>query len=98
MTYSRNRAVVLAIVNGGMSIKDASTYFGIRTRWVRTLLQRFRTGGLEALQPRSTRPLTNPNKTPEHIRETIVELRHPTGKRNRILSHAVHHQKSANEA
>ena len=76
MTYSRNRAVVLAIVNSGMSIKDAATHFGISTRWAKTLLQRFRTGGLEALQPRSTRPLTNPNKTPEHIRNTIVELRH----------------------
>ena len=76
MTYSRNRAVVLAIVNSGMSVKDAATHFGISTRWAKTLLQRFRTGGLEALQPRSTRPLTNPNKTPEHIRETIVELRH----------------------
>ena len=54
MTYSRNRAVVLAIVNSGMSVKDAATHFGISTRWAKTLLQRFRTGGLEALQPRST--------------------------------------------
>ncbi|WP_239530371.1 helix-turn-helix domain-containing protein [Brevibacterium paucivorans] len=82
MTYSRNRAVVLAIVNGRMSIKDASTQFGIRTRWVRTLLQRLRTGGLEELQPRSARPLTRhslprnsnrwykflagPRRTPQH--------------------------------
>lgn len=76
MTYSRNRAVVLAIVNGGMSVKDASAHFDLSTRWVKTLLQRFRTGGLEALQPRSTRPLSNPNKTPEEVRTAIIKLRH----------------------
>lgn len=48
MTYSRNRAVVLALVNGGMSVKDAAAHFNLSTRWVTTLLQRFRTGGLEA--------------------------------------------------
>ncbi|MFL0576051.1 helix-turn-helix domain-containing protein [Brevibacterium luteolum] len=75
MTYSRNRAVVLAIVNGGMSVKDAADHFDISSRWIRTLLQRFRTGGLEALEPRSKRPLTNPNQTPAEVRETIVKLR-----------------------
>ena len=75
MTYSRNRAVVLAIVNGGMNVKDAADHFDISSRWIRTLLQRFRTGGLEALEPRSKRPLTNPNQTPAEVRETIVKLR-----------------------
>ena len=76
MTYTRNRAIVLAITDGGMSVKDAATHFGVSTRWLRTLIKRFRTGGLEALHPHSKRPHTNPNQTPEQLRETILALRH----------------------
>ncbi|MDR7293853.1 transposase InsO family protein [Pseudoglutamicibacter albus] len=67
---------MLAINDGGMSVKDAATHFGVSTRWIRTLLKRFRIGGIEALHPHSKRPHTNPNQTPEKLRETILALRH----------------------
>ncbi|MGH3073948.1 MAG: IS481 family transposase, partial [Gaiellales bacterium] len=39
------------------------------------LLRRYREGGLEALEPRSRRPRSNPSRTPDAIRERIVALR-----------------------
>jgi transposase InsO family protein len=39
------------------------------------LLRRYRGSGLDALEPRSRRPLTNPRRTPDAVRVRIVELR-----------------------
>ena len=40
-------------------------------RW----LTAYREGGEEALEPRSTRPKTNQNETPIHLKEKVLELR-----------------------
>ncbi|HEX6026676.1 MAG TPA: IS481 family transposase [Solirubrobacter sp.] len=39
------------------------------------LLARYRDGGLDALEPRSRRPKTTPQATPETVRERVIELR-----------------------
>ncbi|KAB1644841.1 IS481 family transposase [Gulosibacter chungangensis] len=75
MTYSKNRAIVLAIIEGGLSITDAATQFSVTTRWIRTLLSRYNTHGLEGLEPRSRAPHHNPNATPQPVRDRILELR-----------------------
>ncbi|MCT1449220.1 helix-turn-helix domain-containing protein [Corynebacterium sp. p3-SID1194] len=36
-----------------MSQAEAAEHFGVTTRWIRTLQQRHREGGYEALEPRS---------------------------------------------
>ena len=48
----------------------------ISTRWVYTLLARWRRHGELAYQPRSKRPLTNTATTDPHIQNRILELRH----------------------
>ena len=75
MTYSRNRTIVLAITQGHMTRRQAATEFGLSTRQIGRLLDQYRTGGLTALVPQSKRPLTNPNQTPDHVIEKILELR-----------------------
>jgi len=44
-------------------------------RWLRL----FKEGGIEALEPRSTRPKTCPNETSIHLKERIIDLRKGTG-------------------
>lgn len=54
---------------------EAAAEAGLSRRHLQRLLARYRAGGLEALKPRSRRPKTTPNQTPEPIRERVVELR-----------------------
>lgn len=75
MTTSRNRAIVLAITEGGMPITDAAAKFGITPRWTRELLHRYERDGLAGLEPRSRRPRSNPAATPDPIRADILRLR-----------------------
>jgi len=44
-------------------------------RWLRA----FRGGGISALEPKSTKPKTQPNETPIGIKEMVIELRRKTG-------------------
>ena len=44
-------------------------------RW----LKLFRDGGIEALDPKSTKPKTQPNETPIWIKEIVIKLRKETG-------------------
>jgi transposase len=44
-------------------------------RWLRA----FREGGIEALEPKSTRPKTQPNETPIRIKERVIDIRKETG-------------------
>lgn len=72
---SANQAVVIAILEGGMTTKAAATRFGISQRWAQTLVRRARLEGLKAVRPRSKRPHTNPNQTSEQTRQQILFLR-----------------------
>lgn len=47
----------------------------ILKRW----LKAFRGGGIEALEPRSTKPKTQRNETPIRIKERVIDLRKETG-------------------
>lgn len=44
-------------------------------RWIKL----FRIGGIEALEPRSTKPKTQPNETPIWIKEMVIDRRKETG-------------------
>ncbi|MDR8020509.1 IS481 family transposase [Nesterenkonia aerolata] len=72
---SKNRAIVLAITEGTLTVTEASIRFNVSRRWIYTLLNRHRTDGLDALTPRSRRPHTNPNATDPTTIDTILELR-----------------------
>lgn len=62
---NKNRSIILAITEGGLTQTQAAQRFDVSTRWIRTLLTRYKTGGLDAGPesiwdrfPAETRPST----------------------------------------
>ena len=72
---SKHRVAVLTVVSSQSFVTAAAAEYGISRRHLQRLLRRHREGGLEALEPRSRWPLTNPGRTPEVVRDRIVALR-----------------------
>ncbi len=72
---SRARVAVLSVISQQLSVTAAAVHFGYSRRQLQRLLARYRSGGLDAVEPRSRRPLTNPAATATDIRERIIELR-----------------------
>jgi transposase InsO family protein len=62
-------------VSSQLSVTEAAVEYGISRRRLHRLLARYREGGVDALEPRSRRPLSNPAQTPVAVRERVVELR-----------------------
>jgi transposase InsO family protein len=61
-----------------ISIKNLVKVCPYSERSLKRWLKNFRTGGMEALEPRSTRPKTEPNETPIWIKERVIGLRKKT--------------------
>lgn len=72
---SKHRVAVLKVVSMELSVTAAAAAYGISRQQLTRLLRRYREGGLDALEPRSRRPQTNPGRTPDAVRERIVALR-----------------------
>ena len=72
---SKNRVVVLKIVAKQLTVIEAATQYGISWQHLHKLLARYRDGGLDAVDPRSRRPASNPAGTPDLVRDRIIELR-----------------------
>jgi transposase InsO family protein len=72
---SKARVIVLSVVEQGMSKADAARKFGVSRRWVYTLVERYETGGLDALEPRSRKPHTSQARTSLEIRDRIIHHR-----------------------
>jgi transposase InsO family protein len=72
---SKHRVAVLKVVTQQRSVTAAAAEHGLSRGHLHRLLRRYREGGLDALEPRSRRPLTNPRDTPDAVRERIVALR-----------------------
>ena len=62
---SRARVAVLKVVSGQLSVTAAAVEYGFSRRHLHRLLAAYRAGGLDALEPRSRAPNTNPHTTPE---------------------------------
>lgn len=73
---SKARVIVLSVVHQGLSKAEAARKFDVSWQWVHTLVTRYETGGLDALEPRNRRPHTSTTATPEHLRARILQLRH----------------------
>lgn len=73
---SKNRVIVLSVVHQGLSKTEVAAKYDVSWRWVHTLVQRYETGGLDALEPKSRRPHTNPRTTPPETTQRILALRH----------------------
>jgi transposase InsO family protein len=72
---SRARVAVLKVVSTQVSVREVAAEYGLSRRHLQRLLARYRQGGLEALEPRSRKPRTNPNQTSQAIRDRVIELR-----------------------
>jgi transposase InsO family protein len=72
---SKHRVAVLKVVTNQLSVTAAAAEYGLSRGYLQRLLRRYREGGLEAIEPRSRRPHSNPGRTPDEVRERIVALR-----------------------
>ena len=72
---SKARVIVLSVVHQGLSQSEAARRYNVSWRWVHTLVVRYREGGMDAVEARSSRPLSSPQRTSEELRGLILELR-----------------------
>ncbi len=72
---SKHRVAVLKVVSAHLSVTAAAAEYGVSRGHLHRLLRRYRDGGLEAVEPRSRRPHTSPQRTSVAVRDRIVELR-----------------------
>ena len=73
---SKHRVAVLKVVSSQLSVTAAAAEYGISRGHLHRLLRRYRDGGLDALEPRSRRPHTQPARgRPTRCASRIVALR-----------------------
>jgi len=72
---SKHRVVVLKIVVGQLTVTEAAEQYGLSRRQLQRLLARYRDGGLEAVDPQSRRPKSNPRSAPAEVVERVTGLR-----------------------
>ncbi|ULE32171.1 IS481 family transposase [Mycobacterium sp. IDR2000157661] len=72
---SKARVVVLEVVSENLTVSAASRAYGLSRQHVHRLLKRYREGGLEAVDPRSRRPASNPRAVSDEVIVAIVTLR-----------------------
>jgi transposase InsO family protein len=72
---SKARVVVLEVVSGHLSVSAAARAYGMSRQHIYRLLSRYRQGGLEAVDPRSRRPASNPRAVSDEVIAAIVVLR-----------------------
>lgn len=69
------RYVVDAVLLEGRSAREVASAHGISKSWIYVLIERFREGGYEALEPRSRRPRSCSHQTPPGTVERILRVR-----------------------
>jgi transposase InsO family protein len=72
---SKARLVIIAVIVEGRSQAEVARTYGVSKGWVSKLVARYRAEGEAAFQPRSRRPKTSPNATPQATVDLILELR-----------------------
>ncbi|WP_448854669.1 IS481 family transposase [Corynebacterium frankenforstense] len=70
-----NLAIVAAVRAQGMSVSAAARRFRRSRQWIYTLLNRYDTGGADAVLPRSKAPKTRPHAVTDEVKATITALR-----------------------
>lgn len=72
---SRARLIITAVVVEGRSQADVARTYNVSESWVSRLVQRWRSEGDVAFEPRSRRPATRPGATPPDTVDLVLELR-----------------------
>ena len=73
---SKARLIITAVVLEGRSQADVARSYNVSQAWVSRLVARYRSEGDLAFEPRSRRPATRPDATPQETVELVVLLRH----------------------
>ncbi|WP_131812829.1 helix-turn-helix domain-containing protein, partial [Mycolicibacter heraklionensis] len=69
---SKARVAVLEVLSGNLSVTAAARIYGLSRQHLYRLLTRYRAGGLDALEPRSRRPASNPRRISDEVIAAIV--------------------------
>ena len=72
---SKARVVVLEVTSGHLTVTAAARAYGLSRQHIYRLLKRYQLGGLDALEPRSRRPASNPRAVPDDVTAAVVLLR-----------------------
>jgi transposase InsO family protein len=72
---SKHRVVVLKIVAGQLTVTQAAADYGISRRHLHRLIARYRSDGIDAVEPQSRRPRSNPAATSDTVCDRIIGLR-----------------------
>ena len=72
---SKNRVAVLKVVSKQLTVSAAAAEYGISRQHLHRLLARYREGGLDAVEPRSRAPRTNPHRTTDEVTDRVLQLR-----------------------
>lgn len=72
---SLSQVIVLSVLHDGLTPTQAALRFGMSRRQIHRLLARYKIGGLDALEPRSRRPKSNPRALNQELRDEIIRLR-----------------------
>ncbi len=72
---SKARVAVLKVITKELTATAAAAQYGYSRQHLQRLLARYRTGGLDAVDPQSRRPRSSPQQTSDQVRDLIIELR-----------------------
>lgn len=72
---SKHRIVISRILTKQLTVTEAASQYGISRRHLHRLLARAKTNGLDAVDPQSRRPKSNPSALPDEVRTRIIQLR-----------------------
>lgn len=72
---SKSQVIVLSVLHDDLTPTQAALRFGMSRRHIHRLLARYKAGGLDALEPRSRRPKSNPRALKQELRDEIIRLR-----------------------
>lgn len=72
---SKHRVIVLKILTRQLTVSEAANAYGLSRRHLHRLLARAHAEGIDAVEPRSRRPRTNPTAVDPELRDRIIRLR-----------------------
>ena len=72
---SKSQVIILTLLFEHLTPTEAASRFGVSRQWIYDLLARFKAGGLDALEPGSRKPHTNPRALSNELRQEIIALR-----------------------
>ena len=72
---SKARVVVLEVISGHLTVTQAAQVYGLSRQHIYRLLTRYRHGGLQAVDPRTRRPASNPRAVSPAVIAAVVTLR-----------------------